>query len=82
MSKISEFADALKAQNTRLQASLDGVTSDVADLKAKIDELQNSQGQISPEDQALLDELQTSATALADKLAALDSETPPPAPAP
>ena len=57
-----------------------GITGDVADLKAQIEALQNSPGTISPEDQALLDGIQTRATALADKVTALDAVTPPPAP--
>jgi len=46
-------------------------------LNDKITELQNSQGQITPGDQALLDDLQVAGNVLADKLEALDNLTPP-----
>jgi hypothetical protein len=53
---------------------------DVAFLKKTIEDLQNSSGGISPEDQALLDAAEARIGTIAEKLVALDSETPPPAP--
>jgi len=60
------------------------LAGDVAGLKAKIDELQNSSGGISAEDQKILDDLQARAVAASanakDAVAqvkALDEQTPP-----
>lgn len=91
MSVISDFAAKQKAFNDRQGASIDGlvtsvsgITADVQTLNDKIDELQNSPGGITPEDQALLNDLETAGNALADKieataaaLKALDEQTPP-----
>lgn len=94
MSKVSDFAAAQKAYNDRQAAALDsivasqaGITEDVAELKRLVEELQNSPGEISAEDQALLDELQakseettTKVEAQAAALAALDAQNPPAVP--
>lgn len=80
MSKISEFVTSQTNFNTRMAAAISGVASDVAALNEKILELQNTAGQVTPEDQALLDELQLQAEHLTEKLEALDALTPPVAP--
>ncbi len=77
MSKISEFAAKQKAHNERIETAVGGLTEDVKTLNDKITELQESSGQVTPEDQALLDELQAQGEALATKLEALDNVTPP-----
>jgi hypothetical protein len=77
MSAISEFAAKQNAFNTRLDAALAGIGSDIKTLNDKIAELQGSPGEVTPEDQALLDSLQTSAEALAAKFEAVDAMTPP-----
>ncbi len=96
MSAISDFAAKQKAFNDRQAAAIDslvtsteGLTGDVKALNDKITELQNSPGAITPEDQALLDDLQTQGEATAAKvegvataLSALDSQTPPVVPTP
>lgn len=96
MSKISDFAaqqksfnDAVSAAVDSMQASLTGISGDITTLNDKITALQNSAGGVTPEDQALIDDLQAQgavlsnkATALAEALAALDALTPPAAPAP
>lgn len=81
MSKVSDFAAAQTAFNTRLDAAVSGISSDVADLNAKIQELQTSAGAVTAEDQALLDELQAQGEALATRFEAVDALTPPPVPA-
>lgn len=80
MSKISEFAAKMAEHNTKIETAVSGLQTDVTDLKNKITELQNSAGEVTPEDQALLDEIETKAFAVADKLEALDGLTPPEAP--
>lgn len=110
MSKITEFAAAQKAFNEATAAATDslvasaeaqatataGIAGDIDALNAKILELQNSQGGVTPEDQALLDDLQTQGAALqarvksaadasaahAAALQALDERTPPTVPSP
>lgn len=91
MSRVTDFAVAQKAYNDRQAIAIDnivasqaGITGDVAELKRLIEELQNSPGGITPEDQALLDELQATGEAATAKLeaqaaalAALDEATPP-----
>lgn len=95
MSAISEFASKQNQFNARLGAAVDGavgsitgLTGDIQTLNDKITELQESGGQITPADQALLDELSamgeglaTKSEALAAALAALDNLTPPKPPA-
>ena len=89
MSAISDYATKVTESFTsigesvdKLVASADGITKDIAGLKAKIDELQNSPGAITPQDQALLDASQSQAAGVAtrmktfsDALAALDAAT-------
>lgn len=75
MSAISDYAAKVNAAFDSIGASVDGVVADVASLKKKIDDLQNSSGAITPEDQKLLDDIQSRATALADKVKALDEAT-------
>lgn len=77
MSAISDFAANVKDSFTELATAVDGVVSDVNQLKAKIDQLQNSPGQITPEDQATLDAIQAQAKSLADKVKSLDEATAP-----
>lgn len=91
MTQVAAFAAAQAAFNTQLDtavnamgASVAGITGDLQTLNDKITALQNSSGSITPEDQALLDELQAQGAALAakvqaaaDALAALDALTPP-----
>lgn len=77
MSVLSDYAGKVKAFNDRISAAIDGLSNDVEALTAKITELQNSPGAITPEDQALLDEAQAQAEALATKAEALDQMNPP-----
>lgn len=95
MSKISEFLAAQQAFNSRqaeavdaISESLTGLTGDIETLNQRIIDLQNSEGAITPEDQAVIDELQAKSEALATKaealavaLKALDDQTPPAVPA-
>lgn len=81
MSVISEFAAKQNAHNDKIDVALEGLAQDVADLNAKIEALQNSAGQISPEDQALLDALETRGDAIEKKVVALNALTPPMPPA-
>lgn len=77
MSKISEFSDKQNVHNDKIDAAIAGVKSDVQALNAKIEELQNSPGEITPADQALLDALEARGDAIEKKVVALDALTPP-----
>ncbi len=95
MSQFSDYLTKQKAFNERddkatsaISASIDNITHDVAGLNATIKQLQDSAGAVTPEDQALIDQLQTQGDAVASKLEtastalqALDESTPPTAPA-
>ena len=77
MSAISDFATKQNAHNDAIDAAVSGLTGDVKNLQDQIAKLQASQGQITPEDQALLDAIDARSQGIADKLAALDALTPP-----
>lgn len=77
MSAISDFAAKQKAHNDRQDASVLDLQGDIKTLNDKIDALQTSAGQITPEDQALLDEIDARGEAISEKLEALAAVTPP-----
>lgn len=78
---IQQFAEKQNAFNERVDVAVSGLGTDIQVLNDKINELQNSPGAITPEDQALLDALQARGETIATKLEALDALTPPPPPA-
>ena len=80
MSAISDFNDKLQAFFSRQDTALTDLQGDVQNLTDQITALQNSAGQITPEDQALLDGIEARVSTISDKLDALDALTPPPAP--
>jgi len=80
MSKISEFGEVQKAFNVRLATAIDGVTADIQVLNDLIVQLQNTAGEVTPEDQAILDELTAAAAAAVARAEALDALTPPAVP--
>jgi oligoendopeptidase F len=77
MSAISDFKAKQDAHNDKIDAAVTGLQGDIKTLNDKIDALQTSAGQITPEDQALLDDIDARGQAIADKLEALDALTPP-----
>ena len=80
MSAISDFAAKVTAFFDRQDVAITDLQGDVKTLQDQIAALQASQGTITPEDQALLDGIQTRAQAVSDKLDALDALTPPATP--
>ncbi len=82
MSAISDFAAKQAAFQARIDTAIADLQGDVKSLNDQITALQNSAGGITPEDQALLDGITATSSAVADKLDALDALTPPVAPAP
>jgi chromosome segregation ATPase len=81
MSVISEFAAKQDVHNAQIDAAVTGLSADVAELNAEIAKLKASQGEVSAEDKALLDAIETRTATIADKLTALDALTPPVVPA-
>src|SRR5258706_9647949 len=77
MSAISDFSAAQAAFQDRQDKAITNLQADVENLEAQIKKLQDSTGQITPEDQKLLDDIQTRSSAISDKLDALDALTPP-----
>ena len=75
MSVISDFAARVTEQFAAINSAVDGVVGDVAALKTKIEQLQNSSGTISAEDQALLNSIENITGSLATKVKALDDAT-------
>lgn len=77
MSKISDYATKQTAFNDRQDAAVTGLIADVKGLKDQITKLQNTAGEITLEDQALLDNIEARAGTITNKLEALDAETAP-----
>lgn len=74
MSAIREFAEKQAAFNASVEASLNSIVNSNAEevtlikqLNDTITALQNSAGAVTPEDQALIDQLEAAGQALADK---------------
>jgi uncharacterized phage infection (PIP) family protein YhgE len=89
MSKITDFAVAATAALTQANTSLDNIVADEANLSKQIADLQaqiaNGSSVLTPEDQAALDAVGVSASALADRTktaadAVPDLPTPPSVP--
>ena len=77
---LQAFADQAKVFIGTINTGIDGIAGDIASLKAKILELQNTPGTLTPEDTALLNEIQGMTEALAGRVTELDALTPPVAP--
>lgn len=75
MSVISEFTDRVNGKFEVIGTAIDGLVLDIDGLKKKIEQLQNSPGEISAEDQALLSSIENRTNTIADKLKLLDEAT-------
>lgn len=75
-SHIKDSAAKQSAVNARISAAIDAVVADIKSLNDKIVSLQNTPDQVTPEDQAILDEIEASGAILAEKAEALDALTP------
>lgn len=82
MDEISEFAQRMMEHNARVDAAIIDIERDLAALKQLIADLQANVVQITPEDQALLDQIEGYAIAATAKVEALDALTPPNVPNP
>lgn len=77
MTAIADFTAKMTEFFDRQDKAVTDLQGDVKSLQDQIAALQNSAGQITPEDQALLDGIEAHASAVSDKLDALDALTPP-----
>jgi len=84
MSKITDQMAAEQADADAISARLDDITAGIAKLDKLITDFQNSPGTLSPADQAAVDAIQATITALRVKAEAVDTTppTPPTPPAP
>lgn len=79
--QIADFATQVQASFDAVTADLDKISAGITNLDALITQLQNSPGNITPADQALLDKIQAASQALKAKADAIDI-TPPAPPVP
>lgn len=79
---IRAYAEKQTAHNDRHDAAVTDLEGDVKFLNDEITRLQNTTGQVTQEDQAIIDGLQARGETIAAKLEALAGQTPPPPPPP
>lgn len=79
MSQISTFAATVQTAFDKVSADLDTIQTGITNLDTLITQLQNSPGSITPQDQALLDQIQAASAALATKADAVNVTAPTPA---
>jgi len=77
---VQKHFDQTTAYLDKIDKGIDGVSGDITKLNELIAQLQATQGQLTPEDQALLDQIEARGNAAGTKIEALDALTPPPAP--
>lgn len=91
MSALTDFLTKQRAFNDRddaatatISTAVQGITGDFAGMLDTIKKLQDSQGQVTPEDQALIDQIESQGAAISTKLdaastalEALDASVPP-----
>lgn len=75
-SAIQTFAAAEEAKLTSLASAITNLGTGITALDALITQLQNSAGTITPEDQALLDQIQAHSQALVDQATAISTTAP------
>lgn len=78
MSAIGDFAASVQQSFDAISTDLDTITAGITSLDALITQLQNSPGSITPQDQALLDQIQTNVKALKEKADAVNVAPPVP----
>lgn len=75
MKTIQEFKTVVDAAFAKINAAVSGLSTDIKTLNDKITALQNSGNSLTEEDQATLNDIATTAGAIADKAEALDAIT-------
>ena len=77
MADFKEFYKKQNEFNLQIRESIEGLEADVKLLNERLIDLQESPGEVTVDDQLLLDDLQQQAENIADALKALDELTPP-----
>lgn len=80
MSVISVYVEAAKAFQARQNTAVDNLVTDIKNLNDQIVALQGAAGEDTPENIAALEAIRAAGVAIADRLDALDGQTPPVAP--
>ena len=76
MSAITDFKDKVDAAFTTVNANLDNIVGDVANLNKQIQDLKAQLGSLSPADQAALDAVAAEAQAVVDRTKTVADATP------
>lgn len=76
MSKVSTAVEKQNAHLDAIDKAVEGIAADVRWLKELIESIQNGPGDLSAQDQALLDQLEERTGTLQQKVEALDALTP------
>lgn len=76
MSVITDWAAKQQADLTAISGVLDSIATGVNALDALIKQLQNTSGSITPEDQALLDQIEAQSAALVTKAQQINTQPP------
>lgn len=77
---VQKHFDTTTAYLDKIDKGIDGVSGDITELNKLIAQLQATQGQLSAEDQGLLDQIEARGNAAGTKIETLDTLTPPPPP--
>lgn len=77
MSSINDFYVIQNDFIEQMADSVRALNEDIKNLNAKVMEIQSSPGEVTQDDQKLLNDLQVQAEQLADSLHTLDKLTPP-----
>lgn len=78
MSVITDWAAKEQTDLTAIKTTLEGVVTGIQALDAKIVNLQNSPGTLSPADQAALDSIESASAALVAQAEAISTAPPDP----
>lgn len=77
MSVIADFAAKQKTWNAEIKDDLTAISANLATLQTTISQLQDSAGKVTPEDQAIIDDLQAQAADLGAQADVVAGKTPP-----
>lgn len=76
MAKLEEYVQSVNAAFDTVQTGIDGITTDLSALDAKVEELKAANGQLTPDQEAALQGLVDRAEAIKNKVSDLDGARP------
>lgn len=77
---LKAYAATQKTWNAEIKDDLNAISDKIATLQTTISQLQDSAGKVTPEDQAIIDDLQAKAADLGAQAGGVAGKTPPPPP--